>query len=125
MSKKENKYWIYSYQTGCGPCRRITPLIDTIIATGVGHIRKVSFENAPIDLKRYGTPAIALWDEDAQKIVSKVFTGAFWGGYMDLYENHPYLLASEFSPVEFLVQMVKSNVDPSITFKKQIEKQTQ
>ncbi|MCH1612675.1 MAG: hypothetical protein L7S72_05190 [Flavobacteriales bacterium] len=117
MSKKENKYWIYSYQQGCGPCRRTTPIVDTIIATGVGNIRKIVFDDAPLPFKKFGTPAIALWDEDEQKIISKVFTGSFWAGYMDLYDNHPYLLTTEISPVEFLVKIVQSTKDPSELFK--------
>ena len=119
MSKNENKYWIYSYQNTCGPCRRLTPIVDTILATNSAPLlKKVKFEDAPDLIKRYGTPAIALWDEKEQKIISKVFTGNFWSGYMDLYDNHDYLLSTEYSPIQFLVKIIQSAKDPTDFFKK-------
>ena len=105
MSKKSTK-WIYSYQNTCGPCRRITPIVDTIIATGLP-VDKVEFSEVPDLVKRYGTPAIVKWNDNTN-LVEEVYAGDFWSSYMGLSERYSWLLSTDMTPIEFLVKTLKN-----------------
>jgi hypothetical protein len=70
MSKKieNNIECIYLYMNGCGPCKSVTPIIDTMISCGVP-IKKVKHSEAPDGLRRNGTPTILFYDNDQGKPV--------------------------------------------------------
>jgi len=70
MSKKtENDIeCIYLYMDGCGPCKSVTPIIDTMISCDIP-IKKVKHQEAPEDLRRNGTPTILFYDSAHKKVI--------------------------------------------------------
>jgi len=107
MSKSNDIKWAYIYSDGCGPCQRITPLVDTIIAMGNTNVVKIDWKTAPDTLKRVGTPFIALINTKTNEMVQgvKTYNGGFWSGFFDLYQNHSELLCVNVSPVEYMVKL--------------------
>ena len=114
MSKKQNLKWAYVYSEGCGPCQRITPIIDTMIAMGNKNIAKFNFKelDPQNSLRRFGTPHIVLYDMDKSEIVgAKNYGTMFWTGLFELYVNHKELLTIDISPVDFMVKLFEKTED--------------
>jgi len=40
MSKKNKNQWYYVWTAGCGPCTKVTPVIDAMSACGLNIIKK-------------------------------------------------------------------------------------
>lgn len=120
MSKKNQSQWVYIYMDTCGPCRRVTPLVDTMIATGI-NVKKYLFNEAPRELQRTGTPCLAKFNETTQEIEVQ-YGGAFFTGFFELYEKHKYLLARDISPIEFMVNVIKDEYTPDNFLEKTIDK---
>jgi len=117
MSKlKKDIKWVYLYTDGCGPCQRISPIIETILATGNTNIKKINHQDAPDILKRYGTPTILRYDFTNNTIESEIFSSLFLTGYMEFYSKHAWMLSLKLSPVEFLVKLTSSTeaLDPKL-----------
>lgn len=117
MSKlKKDIKWVYLYTDGCGPCQRVSPIIETILATGNTHLKKIKHSDAPDILKRYGTPAVVRYDFTNNTIESEILSSTFWTGFMEIYARHNWMLSTKLSPVEFLVKLTSSNedIDPKL-----------
>ena len=121
MSKKtENDIeWVYVYMDTCGPCRRLSPIIETILATNAVSLKTYLYQDAPVSLQRLGTPCLARYSHQEDKVHGKSFGGGFWTGFFDIYENHNYLLSKKhISPIKFMVNILKSIDSPEKTYSK-------
>ena len=84
MSKKvennnNNKSCIYLYMDGCGPCKAITPIIDTMISCGIP-IDKMPFDHKSEDFNRYGTPTILFWDKSHKRTIGRILNSSHMTG---------------------------------------------
>lgn len=113
MSKTQNIKWAYIYTEGCGPCQRITPIIDTMISMGNTNIYKVDWRTLDNQspLRRFGTPHIVLFNLDTNEFAGKHYSGTFWTGYFDLYVNHKEMLSIDIPPVDFMVKLLSQTKD--------------
>lgn len=106
MKKNENPKWYYIYQNTCGPCRLMSPIIDTLVA--LGHdIEKIEYSDAPDELKRYGTPLLALYNKSTGDLIDH-HTGPFWNAYFEFDRSHKDFLSISLSPVEFVAKTIVS-----------------
>jgi len=63
---KVKKQWYYVYMTTCGPCAKITPIIDSLIACGT-NISKITFQEFQKSYPKVGvrgTPSIIQVQEE-------------------------------------------------------------
>lgn len=72
MAKEKNKQWYYVWMKGCGPCTKISPILDGMIACGLD-IKKIEhpdyvaqFPQTPVR----GTPSIVCIE--GTKIVDQI-----------------------------------------------------
>ena len=106
-TKKDNKQWFYIYIPGCGPCKRLTPIIDGIMACGL-NIKKALYQDF---LKQYphlqvsGTPSLILVDFNDDRIIDKV-NNQIMLPLIDLTTSAPELLNTTFG--EYLVSRLKN-----------------
>jgi len=94
MSKKNKNQWYYVWTAGCGPCTKVTPVIDAMSACGL-NIIKMSLQdyNAnPIGgTPVRGTPSIFQADIDNNKTL-EVIPSNVLGGLIELSNTAPELL---------------------------------
>ena len=120
-NKKENNdlTWCYLYSPGCGPCQRVTPIIEAFIATGI-NIKKIDVNNAPPTVRR-ATPSIFRMNSK-DEVVGNVFTSIFLNYFVDTYRQYPSLFREDLDdPVKLLADILKSTEEGD--FEKQLTKQ--
>ncbi len=106
-NKKENDLtWCYLYSNGCGPCARITPIIDAFIATGM-KIEKIDVQDAPATFRR-STPAV-FRKNSKNEIVGNIFSTPLLSGYTDLYKLYPFLFKEDIDdPMKLLANILNT-----------------
>jgi len=106
-NKKENDLtWCYIYSNGCGPCSRVSPIIDAFIATGM-KIEKIDIQAAPAPLRR-GTPSI-FRRNSKNEIVGNVFSTPLLTGYSDLRKQYPHLFKEDApDPIKLIADILST-----------------
>lgn len=108
MKNKESLKWYYIYQNTCGPCRVMSPIIDTLLSVDCSNqIEKIEFNDAPQLLRRHGTPLVALYNADTNEI-EESYSGPFWSGYFEFDRNHKDFLSVDLSPIQFIAKLTSS-----------------
>lgn len=106
MAKENKKQWYYIYTTGCGPCGRVSPIIDAVASCGL-NIQKIQMDEFR---KRFssvpfrGTPSILCIDsnnEQCDQIPSNIIAPL-----VELSSSAPDLLTKTFG--ELLNEKVSS-----------------
>jgi len=107
-SEKQFK-WAYVYMDTCGPCQRVTPIIDTAIgiqkALGVDNIQKVQHADATDELKRLGTPALIRVNSHL-KPVGRNYNAAVFQAWEQIQRAFPSLLTTNKTWQEFLGELL-------------------
>jgi len=108
MKNKESFKWYYIYQNTCGPCRLMSPVIDTMIAIDCPNkIEKIEFTDAPQSLKRHGTPLLALYNQQTDEM-RDFYSGPFWQSYFEFDRAYKDFLSISLSPIEFVAKITSS-----------------
>ena len=107
MAKKENDLtWCYLYSNGCGPCARVSPMIDAFIATGM-KIEKLDVQKVPNHMRR-PTPAI-FRKNSKDEIVGNIFASLFLVHYSELMKQYPWLFNENApDPTKLLADMLST-----------------
>jgi len=104
--KEKDLTWCYIYSTGCGPCGRVTPIIDAFIATGI-KIEKINIQTAPASLRR-GAPSI-FRKNSKNEIVGNVFSTTLLTGYSDLKKQYPHLFKEDTpEPIKLIADILST-----------------
>lgn len=110
--------WAYVYMDTCGPCQRITPIIDAAIgiqkALGVDNIQKIQHGKASEELKRLGTPALIRINSH-QKPVGRNYNAGVFTAWETLQKVYPSLITTDKSWQEFLGELLsqtEKDLDP-------------
>jgi hypothetical protein len=117
-NKKENDLtWCYTYSNGCGPCARVTPIIDAFIATGM-KIEKIDIQTAPATLRR-STPSI-FRKNSKNEIVGNIFSAPLLTSYGDLRKLYPFMFKEGMAdPIKLIAEILSSTEEGE--FEKQIK----
>lgn len=93
MSKKSKNQWYYVWTSGCGPCTRVSPTIDAMIACGL-NIVKVTLKDYNEKYKGQdpvrGTPSIFEVDENGKTV--QILQSAIISPLIELSNNAPEIL---------------------------------
>jgi len=108
MAKAKNtKQWFYVYMSGCGPCKKVTPLMDMAISCGL-NVQKILFNDFRTKYPKAqvrGTPSIVCLDTENQSIVNQI-DNAIVSPLIDLSSAAPELTTMTFP--ELLVERVNN-----------------
>jgi len=114
--KEDDVRWCYLYSEGCGPCQRVSPIIDAFIATGI-NIDKMDINKAPPTLRR-GTPSLFRINSK-NEISGHVFTTVFLSYLVEVYKQYPFLFKEDLDdPIKLMADILKSTKESD--FEKQL-----
>jgi N12 class adenine-specific DNA methylase len=104
MSKKNEIQWFYIYLPTCGPCAKITPIVDTLIACGknITKMKMDEFYKQYPDAKVRGTPSVVALNSNHQ--IKSMLQSHVLSALVDLGSSEPELVTMSIG--EYLLRKI-------------------